>query len=561
MAGEGLLSFVAGATLLLYCYPHFWWLLRERTLVRLTDVYRPGDYGGTLFLIARSLEEETGYRSQLLGHPVGFPFGGDFSNQLVTDLMAALVRIAGMPLGYNLWVVGMLASNGVAVHLAARLAGARPLPALVAGLTGAVTPLVVEEILSGRPVSSWWAPALAATALCVASLRSWRRLWLAVPGVLCLYLSVKLYAYSPVLLLPWTALAGVAALWPLRRGRFARAAIVLGVAGGVAYLALRGSLHAMPSYLDVYPNLRQNSLSFRDLMDLGRGGESFIRIPAVTLLAALVGVGLGWRRIPRWLPAALAALLLMAISLGASFHGRGEAIDIDRRMPYVWLIDHVKALWGCPRPTRYGMAAALLLALWMGVALSGAWAHERKLWRWIARAVSVAALVGMFAQSFHADPVSWYPPWPMYPQLADLEDDPVLLDLPVRFHGDKAIFSLFAYLRVPRINPPNNHLDPWRQRVDPDRWPLVYAADRLQRGEEIPEKVTEILKEEGPREIGEIGLAHVVVHNTQVDATLAAAYRRLLRESGATEVSRDASLTVWALHGPEGGEGPAPDPP
>jgi hypothetical protein len=543
VAGEGVLSLGVSVLSLMVAYPHIYWLIRSRTLVRVTDMYRPGDYGGTLFLIARALEGETGHSSIYLAYPEGFPFGGDFSNQWVTDAMALAVRLVDMPLGYNLSIVAMLVSNGVAIYLAARLLKIPLVPALVGAAVATMAPLVVEEILSGRPVSAWWGPAIAATALCAAAMRSWGRLWLAIPGAVCLLVSMKVYAYAPLLLLPWTLLAGAAALWPLRWERPARGLAVLALAAGAAWWGVQEALSQGPGgYLGAPPNMHQASLALKDVVDLGRGGENFIRLPAIPLLGALAASLFGWRRARSWVPAAIACLILVAVSLGPSAHGRGELAAVDPRMPYSWLMENVTLVRGCPRPTRYGMAAGLLNALWLAVARL-----RHPAWRWIGRVAALGLVAGMLWQVKHTDRFEYYPHWPPLPQLAAVAGDRVLLDVPPTFKGDKAIFAQISYARVPRLNPPSVKYREWlKDSLDPADKPLTYAVCLLFDGEEIPESTLAAIRQ-GPAEVTELGLRHVVVHRTQLGADQLTRYEAFFDDLGATAMTRDDLLIIYTL--------------
>jgi hypothetical protein len=548
VAGEGALSLAVSVLSLLVAYPHLYWLVRSRTMVRVTDMYRPGDYGGTLFLVARALEGETGHSSVYLAYPEGFAFGGDFSNQWITDAMALAVRLVDMPLGYNLSILAMLASNGVAIYLAARLLKIPLVPALAGAAIASMAPLVVEEILSGRPVSAWWGPAIAATALCAAAMRSWGRLWLAIPGALCLLVSMKVYAYAPLLLLPWTLLAGLAALWPPRWERPVRGLAVLALAAGAAWWGVQEALSQGPGgYLGAPPNMHQASLALKDVVDLGRGGENFIRLPAIPLFGALAVSLLGWRRARSWVPAAIACLLLLAVALGPSARGRGELTVVDPRMPYSWLMEHVALLRGCPRPTRYGMAAGLLNALWLALALGGLWRLRHPAWRWIGGVVALGLVAGMLWQVKHIDRFEYYPPWPPLPQLAALADDRVLLDVPPTFKGDKAIFAQVSYARVPRLNPPSVKYREWLEgTLDPAAKPLTHAVCLLFDGREIPESTLAAIRG-GPPEVTELGLRHVVVHRTQLDADQLARYEAFFADLGATVETRDDQLIIYAL--------------
>ncbi len=512
---ELVLACSANLLALFFSYPHLLEVLPHRLMVRMSDLYRPGDMGGTLFLVARSVEGESGSRSQFLAWPDGIDFQSDFSNRVVTDIMGRFVGFLGMPLGFNVSIVAMLVTNGLAVHLSARLLGARPLAAFAGGMMASTAPLMMEEVLSGRPVTAWWAPALLATALCVRALRRGRALWMIVPGLACLFLSIRIYAFEPVLLLPWTLLAGLLAIWPLRWNVVARAILVLSLGAWVTWWASRSPVEEHGLSV-IMPRLSQISLSLPDLFDATWGDENLRRVPVTLWIAAVAASLMSIPSIRKWFAPAVAALGLLVVALGPSLYGTSDTAPVETRMPYVGLLASVKVLWACPRPTRYALPGVLMLALWMSMALSCLLVADAAFRRWAGRLACFSVIILGTFQVHTRDSTNRYPSWPPFPQIRFLEGDAVLLDLPITFQDDKVPFALFAYLPIPRLNPWNNRFSGWLVRLEARDWPLLYCLTLVQRDLQVPHDLKRRLAG-GDSEIQEIGLRHVVLHKTVAD--------------------------------------------
>lgn len=521
--GEGLLAALTLTLSVFLAWPHMWFLVRNHVLVRVSDPYRPGDTGGTLFLMARALSGETGESSRLLAWPEGFAFVSDFNNRVLTDLMAWGWRLFGMPLGYNAWAVFFLVTNGLAVHLAARLAGTRR------------------------------APAVLAVALLLAATSSWSRAWMLVPGVACLGLALAIYPYGPVLLVPWAFLAVFGAV----RGGDGTERL-RSRAGRVALVTLAASLTLVPWLLDPRVHAHgsfglpvdpcQISLAMKDLFQQRQVGGELRWVPLVLWLGVGVGATLNPRGALSWGPPLVAALFLLSMGLGASPWTGAEherCGDSPSWMPFVALMKAIPWIRGCPRPTRWALPGALLLSLSAGLALSARWRSRPRLGRGLGDGLALALCAAVVASVRFSDLRQKYLPWPPLPILPELAQDAVLLDLPTRYADDKVPLLLHAMDRIPRIEPPGNRYRDWLRSLDPDEWPLVLALDGLQDREEVRGDLLERLSR-GIPEV-EAGLRHVVLHPKAASPEGMARQEALLLSLGAKEVSAPPPIRVFAL--------------
>lgn len=553
--GEGLVVGLAHATAFFVAWPHMWWFLRTRVMLRVASPYRPGDSGGTLFLVMRALTGERGMESRLLAWPDGFSFGGDFNNPIVTDLLAMAVRIGGMPAGFNAGLVLVLVSNGAAVHVAARLAGARLLPALAGGLTTTLAPLLLEEVYSGRPVTAWWAPGVLATGFLVRAIsasRSWA--WIAA-GASFLALALEVYPYQPVLLLPWGMLAGLLALRLADRKRLFRATGA-GLVAGLVVLAwaLRNPSATRHGLFDMPPNLCQVSLALPDLARWRNPEEELRWVPAVLWIGAAGGVIASWRRARTWLPAAAGALLLLSVALGANLWETLETErcqDVQDLLPYVLGQRWIPWLRGCPRPTRFALPGVMMLSLWVALVLDVRWQRLPRAAPVLTAGASIL-VVGTLLGSVHfSDLRGKYLTWPPYPPVPEVAGDPVLLDLPFQYADDKVPLLLFASDPIPRMTPPGTRYRDWRRRLDPRKVPLLVALDALERGEAVPVETLARLRE-GIPEVTSLGLHHVVVHRAVTAPDVLSRWSALLTDLGARTLREDDWYLVFDLQ-PEGG--------
>lgn len=541
---------VAACILAFHVYdPSAWGQLRSHVLLRIPDFYRPGDSGGTLFLLVREVLGEPGDKSLLLSWPDGFFMGADFPNLFLTDVLAWGWRMWGAPLGINVGLVAVLVTNGLAVYLAARQARAQVVPALVGGAIAVVLPPLLEETWAGRPVTAAWAPAILATPLFVEGLRSWGRSWLFLPGAACLSLGVTLYPYGPALLAPWTLAAGLLALVPFHRGKLARALVGLAVAvGALAWTLHRNPSFASPATLGSMPSLCQESLTLGDLFELARPATS-LWLPGTLWIAGALGALLAWRRIGAWGPPFLAAVFLLAVSLGTDPGSRweeGTRCGLDRPwMPYVQVMKHLSWYRGCPRPTRWGLAGSLLLCVWLAAVLSPAWKRRPALGRWLGCGVALLAAAGTFHLLVHQGAHPRYLSWPL--ALPALPADAVVMDLPLRFRDDQVPYLLAASQPLRRMNPPGGGSYPrWLERKWGMKRLLLNALLPTNCDASLTEAQWAALRGVVP-EVRDGGLTHVVVHLRATGQPACASWWPILEAAGGRMVSRNDHFAVFEM--------------
>ena len=542
---EGLGGLFAGIAALLFCNQVAWMHPKSWLWANRIDVYEGQDLGGTLFLLARSLAGDAGMHTKLVGWPVGHSFNNAFLNPLFTDLMVPFVRLLDQPLGYNVALLLALASNGLAAQLAVRLAGAdRGAGLLVAALVAA-SPFAINEALEGRPVSAWWAPSLAATAFCVAGLKSWKQMWLFAPGLWFLWIALVVYPYAPALLAPWTLLAGLAMVLHSRedlKGRLARAGVGAVLAAGLMKIFLSVSNihpstsllfnppgggdgthlgHVVPSELFYLGFAGAPDAWFSLLRTLGLGNmaideTSLLRVPAVLILAAVAACGLGRRAAWAWAPALGSAVFLFAISLG----NEGGGV-------YGWFMENVPWYRACPRPDRYAMPGWILAVMALGIALSAAWAARSKRMRG-GLGLGLGYLVLLQIWTRQPGPLQ---SWPPFVGLAGLEEEALLLDLPLGM-PDKTILLLYATLPVTRITPPPQKFGVWRDGLREKDWPLLQALAQVEgEGNASPAQLARIAEGRLPEVAA--GLRCVAVHPKRAHEKDLAPWLEVLESAGA----------------------------
>jgi hypothetical protein len=554
---EALGGLLVGIVALLFCNQVAWMHPRSWLWANRIDVYGGQDLGGTLFLLARSLAGDEGMRTQLVGWPVGHSFNNAFLNPLFTDLMAPFVRLLDQPLGYNVALLLALASNGLAAQLAVRLAGAdRGAGLLVAALVAA-SPFAMNEALEGRPVSAWWAPSLAATAFCVAGLTSWKKMWLFVPGLWCLWIALVVYPYAPALLAPWTLLAGLAMVLHTRedlRGRLARAGVGAVLAAGLMKVFLSVSNihpstsllfnppgggdgthlgHVVPTELFYLGVAGAPDAWFSVLRTLGLGNlaideTSLLRVPAFLVLAVVTACVLGRKTAAAWAPALGSAVILFAISLGnegAGFYG--------------WFMEHVPWYRACPRPDRYAMPAWILLVMVLGLALSAAWSPRgRRLKGGLGIGLGYLVLLQIWTRQ--PNPLQR---WPPFVGLGGLETESLILDLPFGL-PDKTILLLYATLPVTRITPPPQSFGIWRDGLREKDWPLLQALAQVEdEGSASPSQLARIAEGRLPEVAA--GLRCVAVHPERAHDQDLTGWMEVLKRAGAKQTATTSGGIVF----------------
>ncbi len=543
---EAVAAGVACVASLWFCYPLHW----ERAgteILAYGGIYAAGDVGGTLFLAKRAALGETGSWTRLVQAPTGLDLSVEFPNLLPTDLIGWFVQGWGLPLGYSLALLALCASNGLAVHLTARLLGATRTPALVGGVLAASVPLVADELLRGRPVSAWWAPAVLAVGLGLGALRGWGRIWLAVPAGACLWIALESYAFAPVLLGGWAVAGVLAACWG-RPGTMLRALIVGPVALAMASPAIRGALAAADARrartstafttFDLPTDLA--ALSMPEILSTAVGSGYLERIPVAVTALGLVGALLGWRRARQWLPPLVGAVVVLAVSLGPQPDLGWWQLKPGRSVPYTAVMQTSELVRSVPRPTRWGLAGTQLLALWAAMALS----QRRRRWAWAGLALGGGYLGLVQARPQQVDDTM---PWPPLPGMAEIDGTDLLLDLPLLFPEDQSTYLLTAAWPIPRVNPDSGDLRQWTARLKRDEHPLLMAAAAVQQGEEVPADVLAELAIEIP-EVEGLGLRRAVLH-LEAGEHWPKAWLQLMDDIDAEALYWDDELVVYALDG------------
>ena len=501
-----------------FCYP-LRWGPAETEILAWSDVYTAGDIGGTLFLARRAAMGEEGTWTHLLQAPEGLDLAREFPNMLPTDLIGWFVGEWGLPLGYALALLAMCVSNGLAVQLVGRLLGAGRVAALAGGVFAATAPLVMDEVLSGRPVSAWWAPAVLAVAL-------------------------ESYAFAPILLAGW-AVVGVLVGGPWR---WLRAGIVGLVALGVAWPTVSGALEAAEgrsaaleqnfTLYDLPADL--DALAVHELFSGAWGSANLERLPAVITVMAAVGALLGWRRWRQWLPPLVGAVLVLLVSMGPQPEHGTEKMKPGRGVPYTELMKAAPLMRGVPRPTRFGLAGVQLVALWAALALSG----RKRRWAWAGLAIGggYAALVQTRPQVVD-DTMAW----PPVTGMRFVEGTEVLLDLPLLLPEAQAVYLLTAAWPVPRVNPDATELQSWLAGLNRTEHPLLMASAAIQAGQEVPDAVMAGLAEEIP-EVASLGLRRIVLH-LQASEEKPNDWLQLLQDIGAEALYWDDEVVVYRIGG------------
>jgi hypothetical protein len=517
-----------------------WWVFpawvassTSTLLGRFSSQFGGGDLLGTLFLVQRSANGEWGCRSEQLGVPFGFDLCGDFPNPMFTDLLGVLAGLFGMPLGYNLGLFLVFLTNAWSVQLAVRILGGRAVPAALAGCLTAGIPLVGWEMIAGRPVTAAWGASVAGAAFCVAAVRSDRDVHLAVPGAICLALGTAVYAYGPLMLLPWAILA---AAGPLRCA-WKRVSLVLGMAAlgavppAVVQVLRRSDLQPDGELARVLQAPQIFGWENLFALSVNLGGDAVV--PGSLGVLALAACVLARRQWREWFAAFVAGLGLLVLSTGPSL-----------------LFSSMEALPGLPavpQPIRFALPGAFLVVVGVGQAASAVWSDHRK----------TDPLIGCLALLFVYGQVRCVTDdgltrWP-------LQEDQVVgqaqlaLDIPLVLNDPN--FPWFFYVRtaIPRLNPPrwwpDARLDGeegqrWREQVKERELYLVQAVVQQTLGMGNPrELVGRFVERQAERD--ELGLDVVLVHQDRIPTADVNAWENLLRQAGLIKTGSMGSTVVW----------------
>ena len=545
--GELLLAAAACVGALWFAYPLAFSQASTHLWSHTADPYALGDLAGSIYMTVRRSIGELGCAVTTHGFPWSFDLCMEIPNPVVTDLLGDVVARLGMPLGYNLGVLGMLASNGVAVFLVARLLGASMVASLLGAVAAAIAPSVIYEVEGGYVQHVWWAPAIAGLGLAVASVERWGRFRLVLPAAAMLALAVPVYAMNPFMLLPWALLQGLVILAMTRkrpgglRGGMARSILGAAICGAAVYPFVASGLDSAGPRLfegsvSAYNlNLGLEAFTPSDWFSMEAGSGRLMRSPGLLLWGAVVAAVLTLRHAWRWAPAMFGAMLLLGISFGPTMDGGSGSGAYNDGLPYVLMMEHMPIARGSMRPARYGVAAAFLLALALPLALTGIreWLKRERRWIGGRRGVAIHALIvaglalGILLQ-VRPTRVSPSLEWPPEPELIELEG--LRVDLPIVGKSEDR-FAWWAFSPAPRLNPPHD-IERWRDRIVVEGHHLTSALVEIGKGRRLEGDEVAVINR-GTPELDDFGLRWAVIHRNGAGQTLQGRWIELLEQVGA----------------------------
>jgi|GEM_PF-2214012 len=518
------------------------------------DPYALGDLGGAIYMVVRTSLGETGCMASTHGVPWAYDICKEIPNPIVTDILGGAVSRMGMPYGYNVFVLAFLVSNGLAVFFTARLFGAKVTWALVGAIVATSAPSIIYEVEGGYVQHIWWGPAIMGFALSVASIRSWAHFPLALFGGLFLGLSVPVYAMIPFMLLPWALMAGVAEFFSSenRRGVLVRSILGAAIASCFVLPQIAGGLEsAGPRLFEGDANastlmLGLEAFTVDDWFGMGVGGADLVRSPGLLLWSCLLFSVIGWRGSIKFAAPLLAGVLMLGLSFGPSMDGGTGAAGFGEALPYSLLMEHLPIARGSMRPTRYGVAAVLLLSIALPIALTyGLQRVSSFKERYHIFLAATFSLILML--QIRPNTISPSLAWPPFPEISNVDGnsidaDEVWLDLPVIGRAEDR-FAQWAFNPAPRMNPPHD-LGRWRDDVERSDFYLMKSLMAIRRGEEPSESWLRAI-ELGVPDVLSNGLSRVVVHRGASSPDLEVGWHRVLSLAGAERVFANDRLFIY----------------
>jgi len=130
--------------------------------------------------------------------------------------------------------------------------------------------------------------------------------------------------------------------------------------------------------------------------------------------------------------------------------------------------------------------------------------------------------------------------WPVHPTLSFLEEEKILLDLPL-VSDSLSVHREVGEIPVARFNPEPHDWPRWRNVIEEQNYWLLLAADALQRGEDWRPYLRGHQKEQ------EDGLRRILLHPRKVAFGRLAEWRSFLREIGAQWEMSNAEIEVYRL--------------
>jgi hypothetical protein len=509
-----------------------------------------------------------------------FPDGKDVylhtgGNALDATIAAPVLAVFGRTAGYNVFLVALLMSNGLAGWALARASGGGPLGCAVGAAAFAMCPTALAELAGGRPTQVLLAPLAGCLAVGWSLLQGGFQPRRAVAtGVLLFVVGIS-YWFNALFLALAAAPAVAIAVWRAPTG--GRAAIVAGLllAGGVALvmvlpfaapmIAALGQ-GAVPGLLDVSawtatswgPLTREGvevGVQVLDVRHLRTGfvydnaGERLFEegAPAFSAIAlALAGVGL-WQRRALW-PFAVIAGSALLLAMGPNLDvasGLGNPLYIGLSK----LIAPLQRMWW---PSRALVVFHLALVPLVAVAADrlGASRPSRQ------ALVALLAVIGLGAE-LHLQGLVPLP----YTQLPALAVDQCLRD------ADGALIELPANGDAQRLVRQATHRRPMFGGMLEDNPVFVPAAHR-ERAAKNSYVAALLAASNGvafnpPSEadraaLGALGFQWVLIHRAELGASLPAAAQSGLRRRIMRTLEDLLGRPVWSdsdvlLYAPWGG--------
>lgn len=509
-----------------------------------------------------------------------FPDGKDVylhtgGNALDAVIAAPALALAGRTVGYNLFLLALVVSNGLAGWALARATGAGPLGCAVGATAFAMCPTAMAELAGGRPTQVLLAPLAGCLAVAWPLLHGGFQPRRALAAGLLLFLVGVSYWFNALFLVLAAAPAAVVATWLAPAGGRAGIAAGLLLTGAIALvLALPFAAPmlsalgqgAVPGLLDVgrwttttwAPLTREGVEVGVQVLDLRRLRTGFVyeaagerlfepgppAFSAVALALALVGL---WGRRSLWPFAVIAA--------GALLLAMGPNVDVASGLGnplYIGLAKLVPALQRMWWPSRALVVFHLALTPLVAAAADGLGASRRPRQALVALALVVGLGVELRVQGLVPLPLTPLPSLPVDLCLRGTEG--ALIELPA--NGDARRLVRQATHRRPMFggmledNPvfvPAAH----RERAARNSYAaaLIAAADGVAfNPPSDPDREA----------LGALGFQWVLVHRAELGASLPAAARVGVRRRATRTLDDLLGRPVWnddqvLLYAPWGG--------
>ena len=547
VAGEMSVVFVGLAVVLVALLPT-WFTGASEHLIGPDRFLPNSDLSNTLFAVQRTLLGESGCETRLFALPLGASVCSDIPNPLVVSWMGKLASIVGVAYAINWGALILLSLNGLAVYGLFRIRRLGRAVALLGALLTILSPNLISEVAFGRSVSAFWAPSFFGAGLLIELILGRVKKTAGLVALPLLAIGCAVTPITVLLLAPWVvvevllvkgrALTQWRTLWPVL------------LWGAVAVLVM------VPIALDQ---------AYASPLRLSSGGwwESHLGAGSVCATGAevpslypwnegrvdpLVGAGsplwiifvmglMGFQPDrARWLAPAAVAGLFVILGLGPCMGGAtpwswspigwvSETFSVVKLIP-IWRI------WA---------AAGLLMTLAYCTGLSRLLETASKPWTivlWGFTAIHGIQAAVWVQRHTEQNIVEW----PVHSGLEYLEEERLLLDLPVVTERG-SIHRHIAEIPVARFNPEIHDWDAWHGAVHEQDFELLKAADALQRDQEWRTLLAGFQREKAA------GLRRILFFHEEASLSRREEWRAFLGEIGAVLEAQSEEIEVYRLPG------------